>query len=93
MGDREKRQKPKKQPLLPSGFSKVQQVNGKFWQEKFVIKLLGGVGRGGRRDDVTKEQQCSTNILGRINCSKAIADHLFDLKIFKINVCGSSYKR
>lgn len=57
------------------------------------IKLMGGVWRGGRTDDVTEEQQCSTNILERKNGSKVTAHHLFDLKIFKINVCGSSYER
>lgn len=93
MGDREKRQRSKKQPLFRPGSSKVQHVNSEFWQQKFVIKLLGGMGREGRTDDVTKEQQCSTNILDRKNCSKAIAHHLFDLKIFKINVCRSIYKR
>lgn len=64
-----------------------------IWQQKFVIKLLEELGRGGRVDNMSEVQQCSTNILDRKNCSKAIAHHLFDLEIFEINVCGSSYKK
>lgn len=63
LGDREKRQRPRKQLPLTISFSKVQHINSKFWHQKLMIELLGSVGRGGRREDVPKVKQCSSNIL------------------------------